>query len=106
MLAMCENLAAGLGAAVKPPPGAKGKEKSTDTVGNAPLRTWVGTRSLGKYLLLSDTQDVEVEFCCLLEIYKRNGNAPAAKRQETANRAMQNAIRKAEKRSAAQTVDR
>ncbi|KAE9409175.1 hypothetical protein BT96DRAFT_970138 [Gymnopus androsaceus JB14] len=86
MLAMCENLAAGLGAAVKPPPGAKGKEKSTDTVGNAPLRTWVGTRSL--------------------EIYKRNGNAPAAKRQETANRAMQNAIRKAEKRSAAQTVDR
>lgn len=48
MLGMCENLAAGLGAAVKPPPGAKGKEKMTDAVGNAPLRTWAGTRSLGE----------------------------------------------------------
>ncbi|KAJ3789960.1 hypothetical protein GGU10DRAFT_303991 [Lentinula aff. detonsa] len=80
MLGMCENLAAGLGAAVKPLPGAKGKEIQGDAVGNAPLRTWVGDRSL--------------------EIYKRTGNVPAAKKQEAANRALQTLLRKAEKRSA------
>ncbi|KAJ3750889.1 hypothetical protein DFH05DRAFT_129609 [Lentinula detonsa] len=80
MLGMCENLAAGLGAAVKPLPGAKGKEIQGDAVGNAPLRTWVGDRSL--------------------EIYKRTGNGPAAKKQEAANRALQTLLRKAEKRSA------
>ncbi|KIK70551.1 hypothetical protein GYMLUDRAFT_89575 [Collybiopsis luxurians FD-317 M1] len=79
MLGMCENLAAGLGAAAKPP-GASGKEKRADAIGNAPLRTWVGERSL--------------------EIYKRVGNASAAKKQETANRGLQNASRKSAKRAA------
>ncbi|KAJ4485686.1 hypothetical protein J3R30DRAFT_3365295 [Lentinula aciculospora] len=73
MLGMCENLAAGLGATVKPPPGAKSKGKNGDAIGNAPLRTWVGDRSL--------------------EIHKRTGNGPAATKQEAANRALQTLIR-------------
>ncbi|KAJ3936138.1 MAG: hypothetical protein NXY57DRAFT_986899 [Lentinula lateritia] len=80
MLAMCENLAAGLGAAVKPATGTSGKEKTGDAIGNAPLRTWVSDRSL--------------------EIYKRTGNTPAARKQEAANRALQSLIRKSEKRPA------
>ncbi|KAJ3918552.1 hypothetical protein F5877DRAFT_78902 [Lentinula edodes] len=80
MLAMCENLAAGLGATVKPTTGTNGKEKIGDAIGNAPLRIWVSDRSL--------------------EIYKRTGNAPAARKQEAANRALQSLIRKSEKRPA------
>ncbi|KAF5392421.1 hypothetical protein D9757_002307 [Collybiopsis confluens] len=77
MLGMCENLAAGLGATIKPP-GVKRKEKTADAIGNAPLRTWVGERNL--------------------EIYKRIGNISAAKKQETANRGLQITIRKSQKR--------
>ncbi|KAJ3845306.1 hypothetical protein F5878DRAFT_550612 [Lentinula raphanica] len=79
MLGMCENLAAGLGATAKPPSGVKGNDKAGDAVGNAPLRTWVGERSL--------------------EIYRRTGNEPAAKKQEAANRALQKSSRKVEKRT-------
>ncbi|KAJ3857269.1 hypothetical protein EV368DRAFT_77885 [Lentinula lateritia] len=80
MLAMCENLAAGLGAAVKPATGTNRKEKTGDAIGNAPLRIWVSDRTL--------------------EIYKRTGDAPAARKQEAANRALQSLIRKSEKRPA------
>lgn len=55
MLAMCENLAAGLGAAVKPATGTSGKEKTGDAIGNAPLRTWVSDRSLGNRHLFANT---------------------------------------------------
>ncbi|KAJ3761926.1 hypothetical protein EV360DRAFT_36798 [Lentinula raphanica] len=79
MLGMCENLAAGLGATAKPPSGVNGNDKAGDAVGNAPLRTWVGERSL--------------------EIYRRTGNEPAAKKQEAANRALQKSIRKVEKQT-------
>lgn len=56
-------------------------------------------------LSLSLEENAYRKFPAALEIYKRNRNAPAAKRQEAVNRALQNAIRKAEKRPA-KAVDR
>ncbi|KAH6911011.1 hypothetical protein BKA70DRAFT_1099641 [Coprinopsis sp. MPI-PUGE-AT-0042] len=53
MLATAEQLAAGLGAQPRPPKGSsgnagsQGKTKGGDGVGNAPLRLWIGERSLG-----------------------------------------------------------
>ncbi|KAH6896175.1 hypothetical protein BKA70DRAFT_1318603 [Coprinopsis sp. MPI-PUGE-AT-0042] len=52
MLATAEQLAAGLGAQPRPPKGSsgnagsQGKAKGGDGVGNAPLRLWIGERSL------------------------------------------------------------
>uniref|UniRef100_A0A0W0FJ99 Uncharacterized protein n=1 Tax=Moniliophthora roreri TaxID=221103 RepID=A0A0W0FJ99_MONRR len=68
MLAMCENLAAGLGAAPK----AAGQKKAADGIGNAPLRVWIGERCL--------------------ELYKRTGNTKAARKQEAANEALRKLI--------------
>ncbi|KAK7051469.1 hypothetical protein VNI00_004443 [Paramarasmius palmivorus] len=71
MLAMCENLAAGLGAVPGGKSGSKspnGEKKSVDGIGNAPLRIWAGERSL--------------------ELYRRSGNSRAAKKQEAANEAL------------------
>ncbi|EEB93057.1 hypothetical protein MPER_08342, partial [Moniliophthora perniciosa FA553] len=61
---MCENLAAGLGAAPK----AAGQKKTTDGIGNAPLRVCIGERCL--------------------ELHKRTGNTKAARKQEAANEAL------------------
>ncbi|KAF9258146.1 hypothetical protein L218DRAFT_964740 [Marasmius fiardii PR-910] len=72
MLAMCENLAAGLGA-VPGGKAAKGKEKKgSDGLGNVPLRVWVGERNL--------------------ELHRRTGNGSAARKQEAANAALREAI--------------
>ncbi|KAG7100224.1 hypothetical protein E1B28_001999 [Marasmius oreades] len=71
MLAMCENLAAGLGAGAGKV--AKGEEKKVvDDIGNAPLRVWVGERTL--------------------ELHRRTKNTRAARKQEAANAALQKAI--------------
>jgi len=64
MLEMCEQLAAGLGA---------GKSKKRlDSVGNAPLRLWVGER--------------------FLELYKRAGKEAAAEQQIVANERLAGAV--------------
>ncbi|EGO18936.1 hypothetical protein SERLADRAFT_418607 [Serpula lacrymans var. lacrymans S7.9] len=71
MLLTCEQLAAGLGAA--PTKAEKGKSSNqkadnvlVDTIGNAPLRLWVGER--------------------FLELYKRAGKDERVKKQLVANR--------------------
>ncbi|KAJ7499880.1 hypothetical protein FB451DRAFT_1014303 [Mycena latifolia] len=66
MLATCEQLAAGLGA-----PGKKGKER-VDTVGNAPLRLWVGER--------------------FLELHKRDGRDDLIQKREEANGLLRQAV--------------
>ena len=49
MLGTCEQLAAGLGAGS----GKKGKDGTPSSVGNAPLRLWVGQKFLGTFPLPS-----------------------------------------------------
>ncbi|KAJ7249012.1 hypothetical protein C8J57DRAFT_1672222 [Mycena rebaudengoi] len=66
MLATCEQLAAGLGA-----PGKKGKERP-DTVGNAPLRLWIGER--------------------FLELHKRDGREDLVRMREEANVVLRQAV--------------
>lgn len=57
MLGTAEQLAAGLGArpknALKAPSSASKAKPSTDDVGNAHLRLWIGERALGALLLWS-----------------------------------------------------
>ncbi|KAJ8085250.1 hypothetical protein PM082_004044 [Marasmius tenuissimus] len=84
MLTMCGNLAAGFGAV---PGGGKvpsrrssmtnsntnsEEKKPVDGLGNVPLRMWVGERSL--------------------DIHRRTGNTRAARKQETANAALREAV--------------
>ncbi|KAJ7740570.1 hypothetical protein B0H16DRAFT_1324320 [Mycena metata] len=67
MLATCEQLAAGLGA-----PGKKASKERVDTVGNAPLRLWVGER--------------------FLELHKRDGREDFVQKREEANEVLRQAV--------------
>ncbi|KAJ7039378.1 hypothetical protein C8F04DRAFT_1392448 [Mycena alexandri] len=67
MLATCEQLAAGLGA-----PGKKTNKERVDTVGNAPLRLWVGER--------------------FLELHKRDGREDFVTKREEANGVLRQAV--------------
>lgn len=101
VLATCEQLVAGLGAAVESkrkagdPDNEKAlKEKGkTDAVGNAPLRLWIGERFLG--MSLNEFTNLNgVLIACDLEMYKRQGKDKKAQRQAAANQGYQLAVKK------------
>lgn len=90
-LGLAHHIAAGFGAAPKDKDKDKSKGKLRDAVGNAPLRTWIGEKSLGAYtdhcrkMLIKNIR---------LEIYRRKGDKARAQRQEATNRALLHQIEK------------
>jgi hypothetical protein len=77
ILATCNQLAAGLGAAPNKSDGAG------NAVGNAPLRLWVGERLLGELLTPGDSHGPLSDEC--KELYKRAGKESVAEKQAVAN---------------------
>lgn len=63
----------------------------TDSVGNGPLRLWIGERFLGASHFLLLTNSVLI---CVPEMYKRAGKDKKALRQAAANKHLKQAVDK------------
>ena len=96
MLGTCEQLAAGLGAngVKRKRDGEDGQlAKSVDSVGNAPLRLWVGERFLGMFSLSSlDFPWPKAKIDEYAEIYKGVGKESKIQKQAAMNQKLMRAV--------------
>ena len=99
MLGTCEQLAAGLGAGS----GKKGKDGTPSSVGNAPLRLWVGQKFLGTFPLPPlPYEPARTDWCIYgpsTELYKRLGKGPRAQKQARANMHLAEVVEQIAKRA-------